>query len=140
MLTEKESKKRQKKQKSKRKEQRDKVFLMWTGVVFFMFLIFFLWLFNLKNIFAGLDRTGSNRPPYLDEFADEFYDSFDQLNDRLKDMDQIEEADIQEQNIFQEQQQEEEKKPETVEPEAVVDDNNSKETGEAASNTPEKID
>jgi len=72
---------------NKNRQEQDKRFLMWTGVIFFMVLIFAFWLFNFKNIFQlnkpQQIKEANNWQEVKDELSKtmaEIKASFSQLN------------------------------------------------------------
>jgi len=63
------------------KVERDKHFMMWTGVIFFMILIAFFWLYNTKQVFERSSREGSNNFSLADwqELTDEVSEKMSQM-------------------------------------------------------------
>lgn len=86
MLNEEEVKKRKNTFHSRRKEEKDKHFLMWTGVLFFIILIGSFWLFNMKAVFSGLNDSREAEAINLDELRDKFNSSFEELTERLSEI------------------------------------------------------
>lgn len=39
-------------------EEREKKILLWSGISFFMVMIFLLWGFNMRNVFGDIEREG----------------------------------------------------------------------------------
>jgi cytoskeletal protein RodZ len=66
--------------------ERDKRLMMWSGVVFFMILISFFWLYNTKQVFQKTSRE--NRTDFSfsnwSEMTEEISDKMNQLKDDLE--------------------------------------------------------
>jgi uncharacterized integral membrane protein len=76
------------------KVERDKRFMMWTGVIFFMILIAFFWLYNTKQVFERSSREGSNNFSLTDwqELTDEVSEQMSQMKQDWENIESFSEA------------------------------------------------
>ncbi|MBD3247905.1 hypothetical protein GF382_01285 [Candidatus Falkowbacteria bacterium] len=70
--------------KNKKGSEQDKVFLMWAGVIFFMVLISFFWIANMKNVFKTIDESSQGQFIEMDGFSEDFYDSMEELTNSFQ--------------------------------------------------------
>ena len=94
------------------KEERDKKVLMWSGVIFFMTLIFAFWVLNIKNvIFKTEEKIGNSKTEQINfgEITGGFSDAMAEMKDGLKELQaqipvevENENKEIEEQNILPE--------------------------------------
>ncbi len=59
---------------------------MWTGVIFFMVLIFFIWVYNIKATFRQtIDKSGKEEIN-LNQFTDDFKKTFDKIKSNFSEI------------------------------------------------------
>lgn len=66
------------------KLDRDKRLLMGAGIVFFMSLIGFLWVFNIQTVFEKRDLQKDQEQEKIAEFREEFSDTIDNIRQEVK--------------------------------------------------------
>ena len=66
------------------KVERDKSWIMWSGVTFFMLVIGIIWIFNIKNVFEATpkDNTGIN----LDEITENFSKTMEEAKEGIAEL------------------------------------------------------
>jgi len=69
--------------------ERDKKLMMWAGVCFFMVLILFFWIINIKNVFKinEVDNSNSQNQLNWQEITDEFGKTMDEIKNIKSEMD-----------------------------------------------------
>lgn len=67
------------------KTERDKRFILWSGVIFFMILIFIFWIFNIKNTLkVNQDKNYENLD--FKSISNDFNESIEQMKDDLAEL------------------------------------------------------
>lgn len=66
-------------------DDRHKRFLMWSGVTFFMVLIFSFWIFNLKNVFSKTE-SGTQSEINFNDIAGDFKKTVSEVKDNIAEL------------------------------------------------------
>lgn len=74
------------------KIEREKKFIMYTGIAFFMILITSVWIFNMKSVFESTKaKAGDNAAQVkLNEITDEFSENMKQIKQGLEEIKSLE--------------------------------------------------
>ena len=70
------------------KEEKDKRLVMWSGVIFFMILIIFLWFLNTRKVFSLIGDNGKENNFDVSEATEEFNKAFEELSEKMNAMSQ----------------------------------------------------
>lgn len=72
----------------KEKQEKDKKFILWSGVIFFMILISFFWLFSFKKSFARIENSSTTTFNWS-EIGDNFKKTTEDLKEALGSFEEI---------------------------------------------------
>ncbi len=69
------------------KLERDKRLILWSGVTFFMVVIFVFWIFNLKQTFKQIESSNSQNQEFnLNKITDDFSKTMEEMKGNLADI------------------------------------------------------
>lgn len=85
------------------KTEKDKRFLMWAGVIFFMVIIFTVWIFNLKSVFKATEDNNVNTYTFKewDRIADDFSETLEKVKEGMAELKEETREPEQGRNIFE---------------------------------------
>ncbi len=65
------------------KVERDKRMILWSGVTFFMILIFIFWIYNLKQIFVKVEPNDNSQEFIWSDIAENFTKTIGEVKDNI---------------------------------------------------------
>ncbi len=71
-------------QEREKKEEKEKRLVMWTGISFFMCLIVFLWILNIRNVFSRVDDSSRIKHNIIGEISQEFNQAFKEVKIKME--------------------------------------------------------